>query len=101
MNCELLYSSFDDHEVEGIFTAGSDNPLIDDFQTLEMLEGGRWEPTQLSVMMELQPREQYLAQYLSLALADCAAARPLDPILHIANFLQQLTVLNLHCLSLQ
>ena len=41
-------------------------------------------------VMELQPREQYLAGYLSLALADCAAARPFQPILHIANFLEQL-----------
>ena len=99
MNCELLYSSFDDHEVEGIFTAGSDNPLIDDFQTFQMLGGGSRHSCQS--MMELQPREEYLAEYLSLALADCAAARPLNPILHIANFLQQLTVLNITSLSLQ
>ena len=99
MNCELLYSSFDDHEVEGIFTAGSDNPLIDDFPTFEMLGGGSRHSCQS--MMELQPREQYLAGYLSLALTDCATTRPLDPILHISDFLLQLTVVNLHSLSLQ
>ena len=30
-------------------TGGSDNPLIDGFKTLELLGGGRWEATQLSV----------------------------------------------------